>query len=70
MLVDTVLEAAELTHLRGVTPKELRWVGGALPMTYLPQNFTGDRPSVDLGALLVKYKDVRFAGVLGKGWSL
>jgi hypothetical protein len=70
MLVDTVLEAAELTHLRGVTPKELRWIGGALPMTYLPQNFTGDRPSVDLGALLVKYKDIRFAGVLGKGWSL
>jgi hypothetical protein len=69
-LVDTVVEAAELARLRGVTPKELRWVGGALPMTYLPENFTGDRPSVDLGALLTRYKDIRFAEVLGKGWSL
>jgi hypothetical protein len=70
-VLDTVLEAAELTRIRGVAPKDLRWVGGALPMTYLPQNFTGDRPSVDLGRLLGKYAvDIKLANVLGKGWSL
>ena len=70
-LLDTVLEAAELTQVRGVTPKDLRWVGGALPMVYLPQNFTGDRPSVDLGPLLGRYAaEIEHAHVLGKGWSL
>jgi hypothetical protein len=70
-LVDTVLEAAELTRLRGVTPKDLRWVAGALPMVYLPQNFTGDRPSVDLGRLLGKYAaEIKHAEIVGKGWSL
>jgi hypothetical protein len=70
-LVDTVLEAAELARVRGVTPRDLRWTGGPLPMTYLPQNFTGDRPSVDLGKLIGRHVDhISFARVLGKGWSL
>jgi hypothetical protein len=71
VLIDTVLEAAELTRIRGVAPKDLRWVGGGLPIVYLPQNFTGDRPSVDLGSLLAKFApEIVNAEVLGKGWSL
>lgn len=71
MLTDAVLEAVELTRLRGVSPKDLHWVGGALPMVYLPENFTGDRPSVDLGSLLRRnVAEIAHAEVLGKGWSL
>ncbi|MGP4091953.1 hypothetical protein ACTWQJ_47430, partial [Streptomyces sp. KR55] len=70
-LLDTVLEAAALTQIRGVAPADLRLAGAQLPMVYLPQNFTRDRPSVNLGKLLsVRAAAITNATVLGKGWSL
>jgi hypothetical protein len=69
-LLDTVLEAASLTRLRGVAPAELLWTGGLLPAVYLPNNFTKDRPSVDLLELAGRHMAaVKFATVEGKGWS-
>ncbi|MEU1818816.1 hypothetical protein ABZ543_27045 [Streptomyces roseifaciens] len=70
-LLDTVLEAAALTRIRGVAPADLRLAGAQLPMVHLPQNFTRDRPSVDLGNLLSAHTaTITNATVLGKGWSL
>ncbi|MEZ5256772.1 MAG: hypothetical protein R2705_07745 [Ilumatobacteraceae bacterium] len=70
-LVATVTEAAELAKLRGVAPKDLTSVGHAVPMVHLPDNFTKDRPSVDLFGLLADWKTtVKYLDVIGKGVSL
>jgi hypothetical protein len=70
MLLDTILEAESLSRVRGVTPAELLWTGGLLPAVYLPNNFTKDRPSVDLLELAnVHMAGVKYAAVAGKGWA-
>ncbi len=70
-LIETVLETADLARLRGVAPKDLEGVGHALPMVYLPDNFTKDRPSIDMFGLVAEWRhDVSHPEVIGKGVSL
>lgn len=70
-LIASVLEAADLGRIRGVAPKDLEGVGHALPMVYLPDNFTKDRPSVDMFGLAAEWrKSVKYLSVVGKGVSL
>jgi hypothetical protein len=66
-LVGTVREAIALTRLRAVSPRELPDLGGYLPALYVPQDVTGDVPSVDLFDLgdRARLPDV-VPGVLGK----
>lgn len=54
-LFDTVREAVALARLRVVGPKEIDALGGYLPATYLPQNFTADVPTVNFFDLLAAH---------------
>lgn len=60
LLVDTVNEAIELTHLRGVGPRELGALAGLLPSLFLP-----DVPSRDGASLPIKNMSEAFAAAAG-----
>ena len=67
-LLATVQEVFALARLRAVTPKELLGLGGYLPATYLPDNFTADVPTVSLFHLAAKFAtlDASVLHVMGK----
>jgi hypothetical protein len=67
-LLGAVREAVALTHLRAVGPQELPDLGGYLPALYIPQDATGEVPTVDLFDLARRAQrpDV-LPDVLGKG---
>lgn len=67
-LLGAVREAVALTHLRAVGPRDLPDLGGLLPALYVPQDVTGDVPTIDLFDLVdrVVLEGVQ-PGVLGKG---
>ena len=60
LLVDTVSEAVELTHLRGVGPRELGALAGLVPTLFLP-----DVPSRDAASLPLKTMSEAFAEATG-----
>jgi hypothetical protein len=60
LLVDTVAEAIELTHLRAVGPRELGALAGLLPSLFLP-----DVPSRDGASLPIKNMSEAFAAAAG-----
>jgi hypothetical protein len=56
---DSVLATLELAKLRVVGPKELTELGSlVLPMLYIPQDRTKQRPSIDLGGITERWKAV------------
>jgi hypothetical protein len=59
-----VREAAALTKLRLVAPRQLDALGVLLPTTYLPENFRHDVPSVNVTRLTANLAAT--TGVLGK----
>jgi hypothetical protein len=67
-LLGAVREAIALTRLRAVGPRDLPDLGGLLPALYVPQDVTGDVPTIDLFDLVdrVVLNGVQ-PGVLGKG---
>ena len=69
-LLDTVRETLELARMRSVTPKELSFLGGFLPATYLPFTPKPDEPSIDFSKLRTKFAVAEeIATVLGKAVS-
>jgi hypothetical protein len=68
VLLDTVAEAHDLARIRAVGPRELDLLGALLPALYLPQAFSRDVPSIDLGGLAAKYEaaNAATATILGK----
>jgi hypothetical protein len=62
-LLDVVREAAALTKIRLVGPKQLHALGVLLPTTYLPDNSRRDVPSVKITALAGA---VATSSILGK----
>jgi hypothetical protein len=67
-LLGAVREAIALTRLRAVGPKDLPDLGGLLPSLYVPQDVTGDVPTVDLFDLGTRAQlDGVLPNVLGKG---
>ena len=56
--------------MRAVTPKELSFLGGFLPATYLPFTPKPDEPSIDFSKLRTKFAVAEeIATVLGKAVS-
>jgi hypothetical protein len=54
---DSVLSTLELAKLRAVGPKELTELGSlVLPMLYVPQDRTQQRPSIDLRGIAERWK--------------
>lgn len=67
-LLGAVREAVALTHLRAVGPRDLPDLGGLLPALYVPQDVTGDVPTIDLFDLVERVVlDGVQPSVLGKG---
>lgn len=69
LLVDTVNEAVELTHLRGVGPRELGALAGLLPALFVPDAPSRDSASVSIrqmSELFMRAAGTEFGDVLGK----
>jgi hypothetical protein len=63
---DSVLATFELAKLRAVGPKELPELGSqALPMLYIPQDRTKQRPSIDLRGIAERW-EAAAGEILGK----
>lgn len=67
-ILDTVVEAQELSRIRAVGPKQIEWLGTLLPAIYLPDSFSPDVPSVKVAGLAAKYAafNAATATILGK----
>lgn len=65
-LLATVLETFDLAKLRAVGPRELPILGGGLlPMVFIPQDTSKQRPSINL-KLIAEFYQARASTVLGK----
>ena len=70
LLLETIIEAADLARLRTLTLKELSVLGGFIPAWYLPDSYTRDVASVPIKALRDRAYQTGFsapATIIGKG---
>jgi hypothetical protein len=70
LLLETIIEAADLARLRTLTLKELSVLGGFIPAWYLPDSYTRDVPSVPIKMLRDRAYQTGFSTastIIGKG---